>query len=161
MSDSTLPFDFLVDYHASSFSRSRPDTYEDLVQEGRIKTLRISKGRSKDVPEDRGYVSRSIYNHLIDHIRFGVTRQPVTLPGGLSSDLPDKADIDRTLYLERAYDAKKVLGLLDKEELACFLAVYRDGMTIREAGEHIGINFMKVQRRNTKSMRKIRAYIGE
>lgn len=121
----------------------------------RAALLLISDGMSQtEVARELG-VSKSTISRTVNLGKANVARM-------LETQLAiDKLRNDKRLDLARPEAAKLLVSSLTPHQAVCFYLHYAEGMTFREAGELLGIDYSSVCRTTQRAVLRINAILGE
>ncbi|MBQ5482320.1 MAG: sigma-70 family RNA polymerase sigma factor, partial [Bacteroidales bacterium] len=104
------------------------------------------------VDQPKSYLYRTVHNRCIDQIRQKQVETPVSL-GQLTYDLPDEETVDRSFLWARLWTA---IDRLPRARREILLLSKRDGLSLAEIAERLGISKNTVHNQLTKALQTLR-----
>ena len=127
------------------------DAVEDVVQAAFVSLWeRLQAGGQVDQP--KSYLYRTVHNRCIDQIRQKQVETPISL-GQLTSDVPEEETVDRSFLWARLWTA---IDRLPRARREILLLSKRDGLSLAEIAERLGISKNTVHNQLTQALQTLR-----
>lgn len=164
--DKQLEYERWVEEYSTELYRfayrlsGRADVAEDLAQETFYHAWR-SYGSLRDPRRARAWLYQILRHRYSHWVRTDTRRVSLGTPLSAVADPMDDAAEAPLDVMERSELLHSALGALDERYRLPFLLVFMEGMTCREAAEHLDIPLGTVLSRIHRARKSLRAHLGQ